>query len=135
MAKSMRREIKENTDAGMSYSEAHSLYIMSHGSPLYHIPPRPVIEPAITASGNKERLEEDLKKAGKAFLENDEQEAVRALHIAGMDAVNMIKLWFEDSRNNWPPLAESTIKAKGSDKPLQDTGKMRDAITYVVDIE
>jgi hypothetical protein len=47
----------------------------------------------------------------------------------------MIKLWFEDSRNNWPPLAESTIKAKGSDKPLQDTGKMRDAITYVVDIE
>ncbi len=31
-----------------------------------------------------------------------------------------------------PPNADSTIKAKGSDKPLIDTGQLRSSITYVV---
>jgi hypothetical protein len=34
-----------------------------------------------------------------------------------------------------PPLAESTVEAKGSDKPLIDTGTMRRNVRYVVRLE
>lgn len=32
----------------------------------------------------------------------------------------------------WPPLAESTLKKKGADTPLLETGKMRDSISHEV---
>jgi hypothetical protein len=32
-----------------------------------------------------------------------------------------------------PPNAESTIRAKGSDNPLIDTGALRQSIRYVID--
>lgn len=32
----------------------------------------------------------------------------------------------------WPPLAASTVKKKGKDTPLLETGEMRDSIKYTV---
>lgn len=46
----MRQEMEEKTKQGMKYSAAHSLYVQSHGSPVWAIPPRPVLEPAIEDS-------------------------------------------------------------------------------------
>ena len=45
--KSMRQEMDKDVERGMKYSEAHELYLQSHGSPLWASPPRPVLEPAI----------------------------------------------------------------------------------------
>lgn len=133
--KSMRREMEQTMETGATYNEAMSMYIASHGSPLWHIPPRPIIESAIEAPGNKEAIAEDLRIAAKYMLDGKISEAVTALNIAGEDAMNRIKLWFEDSRNQWPDISDATKKKKGSNKILQDTGKMRDAITYTVDIK
>lgn len=126
----MRKEIDANTAKGMKYSKAHSLYIHSHGSALWAIPPRPVLEPAIKA--NKEIIGKKLAEAGKAALQGDADGAERQLELAGMLAQNKAREWFEDSRNNWPPNSPVTIKRKGSSLPLVDTGEMRKAITYVV---
>ena len=41
-------------------------------------------------------------------------------------------VWFENPQNGWPPNSPRTIRRKGSDQPLVDTGEMRKAITYVV---
>jgi len=114
---------------------AQNLYWESKGSPLQKLPARPIIEPALGASGNKERIVEDLKIVGELLLDGKRDEAIKALHIAGLDGVNMIKAWFDDPRNGWAPNSPATIKRKGSNKVLIDTAQMRNAMTYVVDIK
>lgn len=126
----MRAEMQKHIDAGKKYSEAHSLYIQSHGSPLWHIPPRPVLEPSIEAS--KEPIAKQLQGATVAALNGNKQEVDNALHKAGMVAENAAKAWFENPQNGWPPNSPKTIAKKGSDSPLIDTGEMRKAITHVV---
>jgi hypothetical protein len=134
-APSMREEMGKNIEKGETYNTAHSMYITAHGSPLHSVPPRPIIEPAIEATGNKERIAEDLKVVSQLLMEGKRDQAIQALHMAGMDATNMIKAWFDDPRNGWAPNAPLTIKKKKSDKVLVDTGQMRNAITHVVEVE
>jgi len=148
---------RENADGSKAdINNAQLLYIHSKGSPLQNIPPRPLMEPALEASGNKERINEDLKKAAQLMLDEKPEAAIKALHIAGLDGVNIIKDWFTDPRNNWPPNLSSTVRAKlrkkfkskktrkkkleayeagveGIDQVLVDTSQMRNAITYSVE--
>ncbi len=126
----MRAEMQKHIDAGKKYSEAHSLYIQSHGSPLWHIPPRPVLEPSIEAS--KAPIAKQLQGAAVAAIDGNQQEVDNALHRAGIVAENAAKAWFENPQNGWPPNSPKTIAQKGSDSPLIDTGEMRKAITHVV---
>jgi len=133
--KEMREEMKANTDKGMKYSAAHSLYVQSHGSPLWHSPPRPVLEPAIEA--NKEAIANQHGKAIKAALDGNPAVLEAELNKTGMLAESAAKAWFEDPRNGWPENAESTkrMKAeKGNNRfmPLIDRDEMRKAITYVM---
>ena len=126
----MRAEMQQHIDAGKKYSEAHSLYIQSHGSPLWHIPPRPVLEPSIEA--NKDPIAKQLQGAVTAAIDGNGQGVEAALHRAGLVAENAAKAWFENPQNGWPPNSPRTIAQKGSDSPLIDTGEMRKAITHVV---
>ena len=63
--KSVRQNIQRFRQQGMNFSgarqKAHQMYIMTNGSPAYHIPPRPIIEPAIEA--NKEKIMQKMQKA------------------------------------------------------------------------
>ena len=138
-------------------NNAQLLYIHSKGSPIQKIPPRPLMEPALEASGNKERIDEDLKKAAQLMLDGKAEAAIKALHRAGIDGVNIIREWFDDPRNNWPPNKRSTVLAKinkryktkktrkkyrelydagqeGIDSVLIDTEQMKDAIVYSVEV-
>ncbi len=130
--KSMREEMAKDMEQGSAYSAAHQMYVASHGSPLYAIPPRPIIEPAIEAEKNKEPIAEELKAALKAFLDGKPEEAQRHLELAGQTGANAARAWFDDRDNGWPDNAPSTIKEKGSDMPLIDKGELRTSITYVV---
>lgn len=126
----MIAEMNSAQDAGATYSKAHALYIKSHGSPLMRIPPRPVIEPAIEA--NKKRIGELIGDAQKEALQGNIEAFKENLNKAGLYASNCAKDWFTNPKNGWPPNAPSTIKQKGSDRPLIDTSSMRNAITYVI---
>ena len=129
--KSMRDEMQPKLDAGMKYSAAYQLYIMSHGSPLWQIPPRPVLEPAIEA--HKDAIVELFNAVIKAAARGNPEATDRAIHRCGMAAQNYCRDWFTDPRNGWPPNSPRTIAMKGSARPLIDTGTMRKAITYVVE--
>jgi hypothetical protein len=130
---SMRRIVKAKMlNRGVSYNEATAMYIHSHGSPLMAIPARPIIEPAINAPDNKKAITDVLEKAGKATIDGNKQQAIRYLNIAGQEAVNRVRAWFTDPRNGWPPNAPSTIKAKGSNRPLINTSALRKSISYEV---
>jgi hypothetical protein len=113
-------------------NNAQLMFIHTNGSPLKGIPKRPVIEPAIEASGNREPIAEELGEAAHAILDSDPEAARQHLKRAGMTGQNASRAWFTDARNHWQKNSEETIRRKGSDRPLIDTGEMRKAITYVV---
>lgn len=126
----MRAEMQKNTNGGTKYSAAHRLYVQEHGSPLWHVPPRPVLEPAIESK--KEIIGRRLGAAAKAALDGDAAGTKAQLNQAGLLGAAAADQWFDNPQNGWPENSERTIKAKGSDKPLVDTDQMRKAITYVL---
>ncbi len=134
-AEAMRAAMTQSITAGATYSAAHAMYIHANGSPLWHTPPRPIIEPAIQATGNKEPIANELTQAAMAALQGDKENTVKHLKRAGMTAQNAARAWFTDSRNGWPANAPSTIDRKGSDRPNIDKGELRKAITFVVKAE
>jgi hypothetical protein len=153
------QSIKQSKKKGVKYNAALSTYITSKGSPLWRIPPRPLIEPALEADGNKQRIEEDLKIVAQCMLDGNKKGVVRALNKAGIDGVNIIRDWFEDPRNNWPPPSDASVRANvnkkykskrerratmkryreglepGLKQLLVDTDQMRKAISYVIRFE
>ena len=129
-SKQMRQEMDKSISKGMKYSAAHSLYVKTHGSPMLNIPPRPVLEPSIEA--NKQVIAKQIAIASTAAMENNPHLMEEALNKAGMIATSAAQGWFENPANNWQQNAKSTIKKKGSNQPLVDTGEMRKAITYVL---
>jgi hypothetical protein len=69
----VRRFVKDAQKQGQTYSEAMQAYIMAHGDPLWHIPPRPFLEPAI--EHNKENLGTQQGKVLKKALEGKRDQA------------------------------------------------------------
>lgn len=128
-AVSMRKEMESNVQQH-GYHKAHEMYIQAKGSPLWQSPPRPIIEPAIEA--DKEVITELLKEAMAATLEGNQELAQVKLNAAGLEGQAASQDWFTNPKNGWAPNSEDTVKRKGSDKPLIDTGELRKAITYVV---
>lgn len=127
--KAMRMEMQDNVEK-KGYHKAYEMYIQANGSPLWDIPPRPVVEPAIEA--DKELIASLLKEAMKAALDGDLDIAKEYLNKAGLEGQAASQEWFDDSRNDWPENSPLTIAKKGSDKPLIDTGELRKAITFIV---
>jgi len=111
-------------------TNAQKLFINSRGSPATNMPPRPVIEPAI--EDKFDQISEVIKQGAIKGLEGDMEGMLEDFDMAGLMAQTASINWFDNPKNNWAPNAERTIKAKGSDSPLIDTGEMRKAITYAV---
>jgi hypothetical protein len=128
--KAMRREMRANMDAGESYGAAYDLYLLSNGSPLWHSPPRPALEPAVDA--NREQIAEQLKKAALSALDGDKRAVLTGLKGAGLTGQNAARAWFTDERNKWPPNSPRTVRMKGRDRPLIDTGNLRKSIVYAL---
>lgn len=125
--KDMIRDMQHDLNT-MPYSKAHELYVHENGSPLWHSPPRPVLEPSIDA--NREQIAELMKTAAiKALKGNDVTPSLRKV---GMQGQNIARDWFTNPDNKWAENTKNTIKIKGSDKPLIDTGELRKSITYVI---
>jgi hypothetical protein len=124
----VRAEMKKNIDKGTKYTVALQMYLHEHGSFVYQIPARPVIQPAIL--DKKEALSEGLKIAAvDAMNGNDYQNDLIKVGSVARDAA---KDWFTNSKNGWAPNAPSTIKRKGSDSPLIDTKALQQSITYKI---
>ena len=147
---------QENNDReGSPLGNAALLFLHTKGSPIKGLPARPLIEPALFAPDNADRIAADLKEITLAVLNGDYDRAEKLMGVTGQDAVNMITDWFDDPRNGWEPNKDATVKAKlrrTSKSPkereklfkkylrgaanintvLVDTDEMRKAITYVV---
>ena len=127
--KSMRDEMHENVDQH-GYHAAYDMYIQSHGSPLWQIPPRPIVEPAI--ENDRENISELMKIAAEATMDGDKEKAIEYLNKAGLEGQTAAQDWFTNPKNGWVPNSQYTVDKKGGDRPNIDTGELRKAITYVV---
>jgi len=114
--------------SGDKINNASLAFIHENGSSLAHIPARPFLKPGIENA--RQLIAKQLAAAGQAVLEGNPAGATQFLNKAGQVGVNSVKRMFDN--NTWPANAPSTIKQKGSDRPLIDTGQMKRAISYVV---
>ena len=130
--KSKYRKAKLQKAAANDVTNAELLFIHTKGSPLKHIPARPVLEPACAADGNRQIIARELEASVKASLAGDQDAAKKKMMRTALAGQSISRAWFTDSRNNWAPNAPGTIKRKGSDRPLIDTGALRNAIIGVV---
>lgn len=127
----MIRAMQHDLDSGVPYSKAHEMYIHANGSPLWHSPPRPVIEPAI--ENDKTVIAGILKEALVAELDGNPTISKQKLNEAGLEGQAASQDWFTNPDNKWAKNSPGTIKRKKSDMPLIDTGELRKSITYIID--
>lgn len=125
---SMRNEMN---DSGLPYSKAFQAYIADKGSPLWRIPPRPILEPAMEHEPNQKLIKEQMAIVINAFAKS-EADGRRELEKLGLLGQQIARDWFDHPDNRWPPNAPYTIAKKKSNKPLIDTGQLRNSMNYVI---
>jgi len=130
--KSKKKRARLTSIAESDVSNAELLYIHTKGSPLKHIPARPVLEPATEAEPNKHIIARELAASVKANLAGDKPGAEAKMMRAALAGQNAARGWFTDDRNGWESNKPATIAAKGSDRPLIDTGALRASIIGLV---
>lgn len=121
-----------NKAAQNDINNAELLFIHTMGSPIRHIPPRPVLQPAVEFADNMAKINNELMLSMQARLRANPEEAVRRMKRAALAGQNAARGWFTNPNNHWAPNAPSTVARKGSDRPLIDTGALRAAIVGLV---
>lgn len=121
------RKHEEGTEA----NNAMLAYVHDNGCPAVGIPARPFMGPGIKEG--QDLIESGLVKAANDVLDGNSPR--RGLNLAGLAAQSAIRNRIRS--NVPPPLKPATIRARrrrGRTRTLtlQDTGQMRNAITYVV---
>lgn len=116
-------------------TNAELLFIHTNGSLINNVPARPVVEPAI--KNDSARLSKMLGQAFVYALSGDFSRASDQLKKTGMRGQKVVRAWFTNPKNNWPPNSPGVATAKrkkGSTdpRPLIDTGELIRSITYVI---
>lgn len=108
-------------------------YIHDKGSPSQNIPPRPFMGPGVQAA--KVSITKRMENTGKAALRGDKAAVEKGLNAVGLVAVSGIR--GKITSGPFTPLKPATIAARKrrgrtGDKPLIDTGQLRNSISYVI---
>lgn len=119
---------KERIYGGLG--NANILAIMEAGSPVNNIPARPLLEPV--RKKYEKQIDEYLENVVISLLMGDRDGADRLMEELALRVETWTKKFFTDPDNGWAENAPSTIRAKGSDKPLIDTGELRKSVRAVV---
>ena len=120
------------------------LAVQEHGSPIMHIPARPVIRPALAKPETRSAMAEAMKDAVRAAWEGDEDGARASLESAGQAGADGIRAYIDSDIP--PPNSPVTVhggwiynraahksvyvSGKGFNKPLFDTGALYSAFGY-----
>lgn len=106
-----------------------SLLFIHENSERTWLPQRKILVPGIETK--KAVIAPLLMDAAKAVLAGKPESAEKYLDLAGTAGANAVKRYVDD-KVNLAPNARSTVKRKGSDTPLVNTGAMLRSVTYVV---
>lgn len=109
-------------------------YIHEHGAPEAGIPERPWLVPGVKSA--QDDITVRLKQAGAAALEGKKSVVEKIFHAVGLIGQAAARSYIQASEH-FEPLLPRTLKARErrgrtGDKPLIDTGQMRNSVTYVI---
>ena len=141
---------KHQVDVGLTSSaSARSRFLLgihSHGSPIMRIPPRPVVQPALSQESLRSEMGDKLAEACEAAMEGDLKGTEQGLKDAGQRGADGIREYIDQGIP--PPNAPVTlsggwvynrvakkgvlVKGKSGSTPLVDTGQLRDEFDYEV---
>lgn len=124
----------QHAGSGMTLVELAATH--EFGSSDGHVPERAALRGTLYVRVAEE-LNHKLEAAAKLVI-SGAVSAEKALNLLGLWAASEVKNTITMNEADgygeypYPPLADSTIKAKGSSVPLIDTGQLKNAYTWVV---
>ncbi len=118
---------REKNEDGITMIELAAIH--EFGSPKAGIPERSFIRR--TMRDKSDELGRVCANIAKKYI-HGEVTLERGLNQLGAVAAGMIKSRVTAGEHIPPPNAPSTVKAKGSDRPLIDTGRMIGSVTWKV---
>lgn len=127
-ASTSARSVKIGFLAGATYPNGTSVAmiaaIQDFGAPSVGIPPRPFFRNMIAAK------RPEWPAAMGALLKANNYNAAKTLDQTGFAIAGQLRQSIQQT--NAPPLAKSTIRRKGFDKPLIDTGHLFNSVDHEV---
>ena len=143
--------LRENkVDAGLtSHASGRSLFLLgihTRGSPIMHIPPRPVVEPALSQEGLRQEMGEFLLQSCEAAFDGDMSGTVAGMEGCGQRGADGIREFIDAGIP--PPNSPVTlsggwiynrvapkgvlVSGKAGDKPMFDTGALYNDFDFEV---
>lgn len=123
-----RLEVRVGIQEGESSEEGVDLVDIAMFNELgtVHIPSRPFLRDSVDANSDKinaflQSMKQEILKGGSA------EDVLKKIGVFQKGLVQE-----EITKGNFAPNSEATIKRKGSDTPLIDTGRMRQSINFVI---
>lgn len=125
---SINSKRKDKVRVGITNAEL--MFIHENGSPLRHIPARPVLQMTIDWA-NTSLLSSTLDKCVSAYIESDfnEKSIETELNKMCIRMENYARQLIYSNDGRLAPNAASTIAKKGDNHPLFDTGQLARSIT------
>ena len=123
-----RTKRKETVKLGMTNAEL--MFIHENGSPLRRIPARPVLEMTIIWANESGLLKQTISKITKMLItENDENKIDNEIKKLCLKIQNYARKIIYSNDGRLVANAPSTVKRKGDNHPLFDTGQLARSIT------
>ena len=137
-------------DVGLpSTASGHSRFLLGiheHGSPIMHIPARPVVQPALAQTDVKGAMRDAMKSGLSAAMDGDMEGTKAALETAGQAGADGIRAYIDADVS--PPNSPVTVSGgwiynrvakvgvpvagKGFNKPLIRTGELYNDFGYEI---
>lgn len=131
MIRGMQYYASHEVVIGAKGDHADLLYLHEAGVPSKNIPPRPVLEPALSQGEVKGAMNRHMRKALRRALVGDLNGCKNEMERTGIVGENACKKYITDG-THLAPNSPVTIARKGSSIPLIDTGTMLNSITHEV---
>ena len=141
---------KHQVDVGLTSTASDRsrflLGIHTRGSPIMRIPPRPVVQPALSQEGLRAEVADKLTEACEAAMNGDLSGTEQGLKDAGQRGADGIREYIDAGIS--PPNSPVTlsggwiynrvakkgvmVKGKAGDKPMLDTGGLYNDFDYEI---
>lgn len=118
---------KRKTTYNVGITNAELMFIHENGSPLHHLPARPVLK--MTIEYGNTLIKTVMKKALKAYIEIGEQGLEKELNKMCVRMENYAREIIYSNDGRLAPNAPSVAARKKGNHPLFDTGQLARSIT------